>query len=57
VHHLLNRRALEQIGQQIIALVVAMEMEVHVLMHCRQFIGNGFVEQLDAFFVFHGFLQ
>jgi hypothetical protein len=51
VEHLLDCRLLEQAGKQVVALIVAMEMEVHVLMNGRELVGDGSVQQLNALFV------
>ncbi len=43
VQHFLDRRSLEQTGQEIVALIVAVEVEVHVLVHGVQFVCRRFV--------------
>jgi hypothetical protein len=48
VPHLLNGDALEKYGKRPQTLVIQVEVKVHVLMHGREFVGNGVVQQLDA---------
>ena len=50
VHHLGDGRAAEDFRQRIVSVVVAIEVEVHVLVYGSQFVGYCAVEQLDAFF-------
>lgn len=51
VQHFLDGGPLEQAGQQVVALVVAVKMKVHVLMEGGNFLAHRLVEQLDAVLV------
>jgi hypothetical protein len=48
VPHLLDRRALEQLGERREALIVEVEVEVEVLVDSLQLPGDGLVQQRDA---------
>ncbi len=54
VHHLLDGRPLEQHGERPEALVVEVEVEVHVLVDGLEFVGDGRVEKGDALAAIHG---
>jgi hypothetical protein len=56
VDHLLDRRAFEQPGQQVVALIVAMKVEVHVLVDSGQFVCHRSIQQSDALLVHGGLL-
>jgi hypothetical protein len=42
--HLLDGGLHEKTGEQLISLVFAVEVKIHILMYRRHFVRNGFVE-------------
>ena len=52
MQHFVDRSAFEQIGKQVVPVIVATEVKIHILVYSQQFVGHGFVQQFDAFFFF-----
>jgi hypothetical protein len=57
VGHFHDGRAFEQHGQGRESLIIQVKMPVHVLMDRLQFVGHGFVKQIDALPSFHSMLH
>ena len=53
VHHLLDGRPLEQQGEGPEALVVEVEVEVHVLVDGLELVGHGRIQKCDALAAIH----
>ncbi len=51
VQHLLDGCALVEVGEQIEALIVAVEVPEHVLVDGGEFVADGFVQQIDTLLV------
>jgi hypothetical protein len=49
--HLFNGGLNEQTCEQVISLVIAVKVEIHVLVYGGKFVGNCLVKQFNTFFM------